>query len=89
MPYWIRWRSRSATAYDGPRIGPFTHRREAEAARRALGRAAADALEYGTGVAGVYTPDGALYRDDMFDETPLGRYVIEDERAADAAQGEE
>jgi hypothetical protein len=89
MPYWVRWQSATATAYDGPRIGPFTHRREAEAALLNQVRAAADALEYGTGKAGVWTPDGALYRDDMFDETPLGRYVIEDERAADAAQGEE
>ncbi len=87
MTYWIRWQSADGT--DGPRIGPFTHRQEAEAALLNQVRAAADALEHGTGKAGVWTPDGALYRDDMFDETPLGRYVIEDERAADAAQGEE
>ncbi len=88
MPYWICWQSATATAYDGPRIGPFTHRREAEAALRAQVRAAADALEYGTGTAGVCTPDGALYRGDL-DDRFLGRYVIEDERAAGAAQGEE
>jgi len=48
-------------------------------------RAAADALEHGTGTAGVWTSDGALYRDD-FDDRFLGRYVIvEDERAAEDA----
>jgi hypothetical protein len=31
------------------------------------------ALEYGTGKAGVWTPDGALYRDDL-DDRLLGRY---------------
>lgn len=88
MPYWVRWQSATATAYDGPRIGPFTHRREAEAARLNQVRAAADALEHGTGKAGVWTSDGALYRGDL-DDRFLGRYVIEDERAAGAAQGEE
>ena len=29
MTYWIRWQSATATAYDGPRIGPFNHRRDA------------------------------------------------------------
>ena len=78
MTYWIRWQSATATAYDGPRIGPFNHRQEAEAALLNQVRAAADALEHGTGKAGVWTPDGALYRDDL-DDRFLGRYVIEDE----------
>ena len=74
MTYWIRWQS--AGGGEGPRIGPFTHRQEAEAALRNRVRAAADALEYGTGKAGVWTPDGALYRDDL-DDRFLGRYIIE------------
>ena len=77
MTYWIRWHD--AGGGRGPRIGPFTRRQKAEAALRAQVRAAADALEDGTGKAGVWTPDGALYRDDIFDETLLGRYVIEDD----------
>jgi hypothetical protein len=85
MTYWIRWQSADGT--DGPRIGPFTHRQEAEAALLNQVRAAADALEHGTGKAGVWTPDGELYRDDW--DILLGRYVIEDDRAADATQGEE
>jgi hypothetical protein len=86
MTYWIRWQD--AGGGKGPRIGPFNHRQEAEAALLNQVRAAADALEHGTGTAGVGTPAGALYRDDL-DDRFLGRYVIEDERAADAAQGEE
>ena len=85
MTYWLRWQSADGT--DGPRIGPFNHRQEAEAALLNQVRAAADALEHGTGKAGVWTPDGALYRDDW--DILLGRYVIEDDRAADADQGEE
>jgi len=73
MTYWIRWQSADGT--DGPRIGPFTHRQEAEAALLNQVRAA-DALEHGTGKAGVWTPDGALYRDDL-DDRFLGRYIIE------------
>ena len=78
MTYWIRWESATATAFDGPRIGPFNHLLEAEAALLNQVRAAADALEHGTGTAGVWTPSGALYRDDL-DDRFLGRYVIEDE----------
>jgi hypothetical protein len=74
MTYWIRWQSADGT--DGPRIGPFNHRQEAEAALLNQVRAAADALEHGTGKAGVWTPDGALYRDDL-DDRFLGRYIIE------------
>lgn len=73
MTYWIRWQSEGGT--DGPRIGPFTHRWEAEAARLDQVRASADALDHGTGKAGVWTADGALYRDDL--DILLGRYVIE------------
>ena len=83
MTYWIRWQSADGT--DGPRIGPFTHRQEAEAALLNQVRAAAAALEHGTGKAGVWTPGGALYRDDL-DDRFLGRYIIvEDERAAEDA----
>ncbi len=80
MTYWIRWQG--AGGGEGPRIGPFDHRQEAEAALLNQVRAAADALEHGTGKAGEWTWDTAhqvatLYRGDLLDETPLGRYVIE------------
>lgn len=74
MTYWIRWHSADGT--QGPRIGPFDDSREAEAARLDRVRFEAAALEHGTGKAGVWTPDGALYRDDL-DDRFLGRYVIE------------
>jgi len=73
MTFWIRWQSAGGT--DGPLIGPFAHRQEAEAAMISQVRAAADALEHGTGQAGEWTPDGALYRGDL--DVLLGRYVIE------------
>ncbi len=76
MTYWIRWKSATAAEDDGPRIGPFSRRRAAEAAMLDHVRAAADALEHGTGKAGVWTSDGALYRGDV-DDRFLGRYVIE------------
>ena len=79
MTYWIRWKS--ADGDEGPRIGPFAHRREAEAALLTQVRAAADALEHGTGQAGEWTPDGALYRGDL--DLLLGRYVIEQGAAAE------
>lgn len=62
--------------------GPFNHRRDAVRRIAAdMNRFAAD-LEHGTGTAGVWTWDMAhqvatLYRGDLLDETPLGRYVIE------------
>ena len=75
MTYWIRWQS--AGGGKGSRIaGPFTRRRDAEAALLSQVKASAHALEHGTGKAGVWTPDGALYRDD-WDDRFLGRYVIE------------
>ncbi len=77
MTHWIiRWKSATAAAYDGPPVGAFKRRRDAEAALLNQVRAAADALEHGTGKAGVWTSDGALYRDDL-DDRFLGRYVIE------------
>jgi hypothetical protein len=81
--YWIRWQE--ASGRKGPRIGPFDHRQEADAALLNQVRAAADALEHGTGKAGVWTPDGALYRDDL-DDRFLGRYVVERTRAGDPDQ---
>ena len=75
MAFWFRWKS--ADGDEGPRIGPFAHRREAEAARLEQVRAAAAALEHGTGQAGESSPDGALYRGDL--DVLLGRFVIEDE----------
>jgi hypothetical protein len=74
MTYWIRWQG--AGGREGPRIGPFNRRREAEAALLNRVRAAADALEHGTGKAGVWTPAGELYRDD-WDDGFLGRYTVE------------
>ena len=83
MAFWFRWKS--ADGDEGPRIGPFAHRREAEAALLTQVRTAAAALEHGTGQAGTWTSAGALYRDDL-DDRFLGRYVIEeDERAAEDA----
>jgi len=83
MTFWFRWKS--ADGDEGPRIGPFDHRWEAKDALRTQVRAAAAALEHGTGKAGVWTPGGALYRDDL-DDRFLGRYIIvEDERAAEDA----
>ncbi len=77
MTYWIiRWKSATGSAPKGPPIGCFTRRRDAEAALLNQVRAAADALEHGTGKAGVWTSDGALYCDDL-DDRFLGRYVIE------------
>ena len=76
MTYWIHWQSADGT--DRHRIGPFNHRREAEAALLNQVRAAADALEHGTGKAGVWTSDGALYRGDL-DDMFLGRFIITQE----------
>ena len=76
MAFWIRWQSADGT--QGPPIGPFTDRREAEVARINQVRAAADALEHGTGKAGVWTVNGELYRDDWLDDVALGRYIIEE-----------
>ena len=58
MTYWIRWQSVAGS--EGPRLGSFDHRQEADAALLNQVRAAADALEYGTGKAGWWTPDGTL-----------------------------
>jgi len=83
MAFWFRWKS--ADGDKGPRIGPFEQRREAKAALLNQVRAAADALEHGTGSAGTWTSAGALYRDDL-DDRFLGRYVIEEaERPAEDA----
>jgi hypothetical protein len=73
MTYTIHWQSADGT--QGPPLGEYATRDEAEAARLNQVRAAADALEHGTGKAGVWTADGALYRDDL-DDRFLGRYVI-------------
>lgn len=84
MTFWIRWEN--AGGGEGPRLGPLDHRREAGAALLNQVRAAADALEHGTGKAGVWSWDTArqvatLYRDDLPDETPLGRYVVAEDTA--------
>jgi hypothetical protein len=72
--YWFRWHS--ADGAKGPRIGPFYNRKAADVALLEQVRAAAEAMEHGTGKAGVWTPDGAIYRDDL-DDRLLGRYVVE------------
>lgn len=77
MTYWtIRWQSATGAVHDGPGIGRFTDRRDAEVAMLSQVRAAADALEHGTGKPGVATSDGSLYCDD-WGERYLGRYIIE------------
>lgn len=67
MTYCIRWKSATGAGDAEPPIGCFTHRRDAEAALIDQLRAAADALEHGTGKRGVSTSDGALYCDDLDD----------------------
>jgi hypothetical protein len=79
MAYWVYWHG--AGGGKGAVLGPFTRRRDAEAALLSQVKASAHALEYGTGKAGVWTPDGALYRDDL-DDRFLGRYVIVEEGEA-------
>jgi len=77
MTHWIiRWKSATGAAHDGPPIGCFVRRRDAEVAMIDQVRAAADALEHGTGKPGVWTPDGSLYCDDL-DDRLLGRYIVE------------
>jgi hypothetical protein len=77
MTRWIvRWKPATGPVSKGPGIASFENRWDAEAAVIKQARAAADALEHGTGKAGVWTSDGALYRDDL-DDALLGRYVIE------------
>ncbi len=77
MTRWIvRWKPATGPVPKGPPIGSFAHRRDAEIAMLSQVRAAADALAFGTGKAGVATSDGCLYRDDL-DDALLGRYIIE------------
>ncbi len=73
MKYVLRWQSADGTL--GAPIGHFDHHHEAQAALLKEVQAAADELEHGTGTAGEWTPDGALYRGDW--DILLGRYVIE------------
>lgn len=78
MTYWIRWRE--ADGGEGPRIGPFNDRQDAERHMRDTLRQWAADLERVAGTSGVWTADGELYSDDMFhDETPIGKFIIEDE----------
>jgi hypothetical protein len=77
MTRWIvRWKPATGPVPKGPGIGSFAHRRDAEIAVIKQVRAAADALEFGTGKAGTWTPDGRLYCDDL-DDRYLGRYIVE------------
>lgn len=81
MAYWIHWEGAGGEAAQRV-LGPFDHRREAEAALVEQARAASAALEFGTGKAGTYDLShdrqvATLFRDDWLDEIPLGRYVIE------------
>lgn len=77
MTYWTSWR---ATSGDGPRIGPFATRQDAERHRQDTLREWAAELEGVAGKAGVWTSDGELYSDDMFhDEVPIGKFVIEED----------
>jgi len=80
MTYWIRWQSAGGT--DGPRIGPFNHRRDAVRRIEADMDRFAVELEHAAGKPGVWTWDTAhqvatLYRGDLLDETRIGRYIIE------------
>lgn len=87
MTYWIRWQATSGDK--GPRIGPFAHRHDAERHMQDTLRAWATDLEGVAGTSGVWTADGELYSDDMFhDETPIGKFVIEEE-PDDAPSGPE
>ncbi len=80
--YWIRWQSATDAAYDGPRIGPFNHRRDAVSRIEAdMHRFAVD-LEHAAGKPGEWTWGAAhqiatLYRGDLLDETRIGRYIVE------------
>lgn len=77
MTHWVvRWKPATGPMPKGPPIGRFESRRDAEIAVIKQVRAAADSLEFGTGKAGTWTPDGRLYRDDL-DDALLGRYIIE------------
>ena len=87
MAYWVWWHGANGKQA-GRVLGPFDHRREAEAALLKQARAASAALEHGLGKPGSYalSPDrqtAELWCDDMFhDEAPLGRYVIEQDPLA-------
>jgi len=85
MAYWIHWHS--ADGGKSAVLGPFTRRRDAEAALVEQARAASDALEFGTGKAGSYALShdrqvATLYRDDWLDEIPLGHYAVEQDPPA-------
>lgn len=78
MRYWVRWRATDGA--EGPRTGPFDLREVAERyVQDTLRQWAAD-LEHAAGTPGVWTADGELYSGDMFhDETPIGKFIIEEE----------
>jgi len=57
MTYWIRWQSADGT--DGPRIGPFNHRRDAVRRIEADMDRFAVELEHAAGKPGVWTWDTA------------------------------
>ena len=87
MTYWIRWRATSGG--EGQRIGPFAHRQDAERHMQDTLRKWAAEQEAWFGKPGVWTADGELYSDDMFhDETPIGKFIIEEE-PDDAPDGPE
>lgn len=78
MTYWVRWRATSGG--DGPRIGPFTRRRDAQRHMQDTLREWAADLEHVAGKTGIWTAEGELYSDDMFhDEVPIGKFIIEEE----------
>jgi hypothetical protein len=76
MTRWVvRWKPATGPVSKGPPIGSFDNRWDAEIFATKQAHAAADAMEFGTGTAGVATPDGRLFRGDL-DDALLGRYVI-------------
>lgn len=85
MRYWVRWHG--ARGEEGPRMGPFAHRKDAERHLQTTLRQWANDLEHVAGKAGVWTANGELWSDEMFhDQAPLGRFIIEED-PDDAGEG--
>jgi hypothetical protein len=82
MTYWIRWKSATCAAYDGPPVGPFTRHRDAVSRIEEDMNRFASELEHAAGKPGEWTWDtprqvATLYRGDFLDETSIGSYLIE------------